>query len=194
MDAITLAAGQTALLVVDVQERLVAAMPSALATRMLASCELLVETASRFALPLFVTEHYPQGLGPTHPSLRLRLEATQPRPRVVEKTIFSAMGPPEIPRALAQSSVRSVIVVGMEAHVCVFQTARELVRRGYSAHVPFDAVASRDPDCRRVALELLGRHGVQVTTTETCVFDLLGDAKNVHFKALSRMVKELPMG
>jgi nicotinamidase-related amidase len=192
MDAITLTAGQTALLVVDVQERLVGAMPPAVAARMLAACELLVETASRFALPIFVTEHYPQGLGPTHPSLRLRLEAVQPRPRVVEKTIFSALGPPEIPRALAQASVRSVIVVGMEAHVCVFQTARELCRRGYATHVPFDAVASRDPDCRRVGLELLGRNGVSVTTTETCVFDLLGDARNLHFKALSKMVKDLP--
>src|SRR5262245_22489717 len=103
------------------------------------------------------------------------------------------MGPIEIPRALAASGARSVIAVGMEAHVCVFQTARELHRRGYNTHVPFDAVASRDPACREHGLELLRRNGVSITTTETIVFDLLGSADNPQFKPLSARVKNIPL-
>lgn len=123
--------------------------------------------------------------------LKARLESLEPRALAMEKTVFSAMGPVEIPRALAASGVRSVIVVGMEAHVCVFQTARELRRRGYYTHVPFDAVASRDPGCKAAALALLARHEVAVTTTETAVFDLLGDAKHPAFRTLSKLVRAL---
>lgn len=192
MDALSLAPATTALLIVDIQERLVSAMPEADARRMLACVELLIETAKCFAMPVVVTEHYPQGLGRTVPSLARALEGAEVR--VVEKTIFSAMGPPEVSQTLAARNARSVIVVGMEAHVCLFQTARELVRRGVRTHVPFDAVASRDQACKATALALLGSHGAVVTTTETAVFDLLVDAKSPHFKALSKLVKALPIG
>lgn len=194
MDALTLSPDSTALLVVDIQDKLVAAMPPADARRMLASAALLLEAARLFHMPVIVTEHYPQGLGPTVASLRQSLEGRTPPALVVEKTIFSAMGPAEVPQALAASGVRSVIAVGMEAHVCLFQTARELVRRGYHTHVPFDAAASRDPQCKSAALAMLAAHGVTVTTTETAVFDLMVDAKCPHFKALSKLVKALPIG
>jgi nicotinamidase-related amidase len=191
MDALTLLPSQTALFIVDVQEKLIPAMHAPDAKRMVACVELLVEAAQRFRMPVIVTEHYPQGLGRTLPSIVTLFESFETKPLVVEKTIFSAMGPTEVPRALAATGVRSVIAVGVEAHVCLFQTARELARRGYHTHVPFDAVASRDPACKATALALLGQHGVSVTTTETAVFDLLGDARNEHFKALSKRIKTL---
>jgi len=192
MDAITLVPSQTALLVVDIQERLLPAMHAPDAARMLRAVELLLETAQRMAIPVFVTEQYPSGLGPTMPSLSERLGAMTPRPPVYPKTVFSALAPTEVAHGLVDAGVRSVIVVGAEAHVCVFMTARDLVRRGFHAHVPFDAVASRDPACKATALAALASHGVTVTTTETVVFDLLGDAKNLHFRPLSKMVRELP--
>lgn len=192
MDAITLVPSQTALLVVDIQERLLPAMHAPDAARMLRAVELLLETAQRMAIPVFVTEQYPSGLGPTVPSLSERLGAMTPRPPVYPKTVFSALAPTEVAHGLVDAGVRSVIVVGAEAHVCVFMTARDLVRRGFHAHVPFDAVASRDPACKATALAALGSHGVTVTTTETVVFDLLGDAKNLHFRPLSKMVRDLP--
>lgn len=191
MDAITLVPGQTALLVVDVQERLMPAMPTADGARMLRAVDLLLEAAQRMKLPVFVTEQYPSGLGPTVAPLREKLAGMSPKPAISEKTVFSALGPPEVARGLADAGARSVIVVGVEAHVCVFMTARDLKRRGFHVHVPFDAVASRDPACKATALAALAGQGVTVTTTETAVFDLLGDAKNLHFRPLSKLVKDL---
>lgn len=193
MDNLTLRPDQTALLIVDVQEKLLPAMPPFDGRRLVACAELLIETARAFRMPVLVTEQYPAGLGPTVGALKARLEALETRPVVVEKTAFSACGPADVPRALGVAGTRSVVVVGMEAHVCVFQTARELARRGFHVHLPFDAVASRDPACRAAALGLLARQGVAVTTTETVVFDLLGDAKSVHFRGLSKLVKDLPL-
>ena len=191
MDAITLVPGQTALLVVDVQEKLMPAMHAPDAARMLRAVDLLLETAQRMKLPVFVTEQYPAGLGPTVASVRAKLADMSPKPPVYEKTVFSALGPPEVARGLVDAGVRSVIVVGVEAHVCVFMTARDLCRRGFHVHVPFDAVASRDPGCKTTALAALATQGVTVTTTETAVFDLLGDAKNLHFRPLSKLVRDL---
>lgn len=191
MDAITLVPSQTALLVVDLQEKLLPAMHAPDAARMLRAIDLLLETAQRMAMPVFVTEQYPAGLGPTVGALGARLAAMTPRPAVLAKTVFSALGPAEVAQGLVDAGARSVIVVGVEAHVCVFMTARDLVRRGFHAHVPFDAVASRDPACKSTALAALAAHGVTVTTTETVVFDLLGDAKNLHFRPLSKLVRDL---
>ncbi len=191
MDAITLLPGRAALLVVDVQERLLPAMHAPDARRLLACLDALVESAQRFKLPVYVTEQYPSGLGPTVPEVRAMLERLERAPVVAEKTVFSAAAVPEVARGLADDGVASVIVTGVEAHVCVFQTARALAAQGLDVHVPFDAVASRDPEAKSRALALLSQKGVAVTTTETAVFDLLGDAKNVHFRPLSKLVRPI---
>ncbi len=189
MDALSLDPTQTALLMVDMQERLLPAMPEGDGGRLLRSVALLLETARRLGLPTVVTEQYPQGLGPTLLPLREAMSRFAAAPSVHSKTTFSAAAVPEVRAALADK--RSVVVVGMEAHVCVFQTVRELVRRGHRVHVPMDAVASRDPRCRDAALSLLAAHGALVTTTETVVFDLLGDSQHPEFRALSREVRGL---
>jgi len=189
MDALCLDPTQTALVVVDVQARLLPAMPTADGERLVRCVSLLVETARRLGLATYVTEQYPLGLGATIDPIREALERFDTPPPVWSKTAFSAAAVPALTAAL--TGVRSVVVVGMEAHVCVFQTVRELVRRGHRVHVPFDAVASRDPRCRDAALGLLGAHGALVTTTETVVFDLLGDAQHPAFRALSREVRGL---
>ncbi len=191
MDAITLSPGTTALLVVDVQDKLLPAMPTGDAQRLLRAVDLLLDAARLLKLATVVTEQYPQGLGHTAAPVLEALKGFDAPPRVIEKTEFCAVTPMEVSRALSTAGARSVIVVGMEAHVCVFQTARELHRRGYFVHVPFDAVASRDPACKTTALGLLASSGVSVTTTETAVFDLLGDAKHPHFRELSKKVRGL---
>ena len=92
------------------------------------------------------------------------------------KMTFDACSELAIARALADSGARSVVVLGMEAHVCVFQTARELVKRGYATYVVADAVASRREENRRIGLSLCERAGAIVTATETVAFDLLEQA------------------
>ncbi|MBI2390297.1 MAG: isochorismatase family protein [Deltaproteobacteria bacterium] len=177
----------TALLVIDIQERLVPAMEPAAVARLVKATDLLLEAARLLGVATLATEQYPKGLGATIDSLMGPLE--QLRCERVSKTCFSAMETPEVGRFLAKLSPRAVIVVGMETHVCVFQTVRELAARGYEVHVPHDGVASRRDEDRRVGLELMQRAGGIVTTSETVVFDWLQRAEGDAFKALSKRMR-----
>jgi nicotinamidase-related amidase len=167
-------------------------MPEHDRARVIASCELLLEAARLFNLQTIVTEQYPKGLGPTTQAITAKLDAFETRPAVIEKTIFSAAVPEVLAKIQLPKRPR-VIVVGMETHVCVLQTVRDLLALGFTVHVPFDAVCSREPAAKRTALEAFARFGAVVTSSESVVFDLLGDAKHPHFKALSARVKDLPL-
>lgn len=191
MQLSTLHPGKAALLVIDVQERLMPAMHPPDAARLVRCLDVLTDAAQRFKLPVFVTEQYPSGLGHTVAAVKTMLDRFERPPLVSEKTVFSAAELPELSHSLTDLGLSQVIITGVEAHVCVFQTARALAARGLDVHVPFDAVASRDPEAKSRALALLTRGGVSVTTTETLVFDLLGDAKNLHFRPLSKLVRAI---
>ncbi len=148
---------QTALLVVDVQERLAAAMASARMEALARNAGILIDAAAILGVRVFATEQYPKGLGPTIPVLADRLAALGVTP--APKTTFDACSEAEIARPLAAAAPRAVVVVGMETHVCVFQTVRELVRRGYDVHVVADAVASRTEENRAAGLGALRARG-----------------------------------
>jgi nicotinamidase-related amidase len=177
----------TALLVVDVQERLAAAMPPARMEALTRNAGILLGAASSLRVQTFATEQYPRGLGPTVPPIASTLAAMGVTP--VAKMTFDACGEVGISRPLAALCPRVVVVLGMETHVCVFQTVRELARRGYDVHVPVDAVASRTEENRAAGLALCERAGAIVTTTETVVFDWLERAGTEAFKAVSKLVK-----
>jgi nicotinamidase-related amidase len=179
--------GATVLLVVDVQERLAAAMPEASLTRLVANTSILLETAKLLGVKVLVSEQYPKGLGPTIPALLPKLGEIGVTP--LPKTTFDACSDLAIARALSDLDAKSVVVVGMESHVCVFQTARELVKRGYATHVVADAVTSRTEDNRKIGLDLCEKAGAYVTATETVAFDLLGQAGTDAFKAVSKLVR-----
>jgi nicotinamidase-related amidase len=194
MDAFKLDPKRTALLVIDAQERLLPAMPPAHQRRLVAAHELLLDAARLLRVHTIATEQYPKGLGRTVPALRAALDAFDwCAVPVFEKTAFSAAHVKGVTDALSLVDARTVIVTGMEAHVCVFQSVRDLIHKGFRVHVPFDAVASRDPECRAVALDLMRQAGATITTSESVVFDLLADASNEHFRAVSQRVKALPI-
>jgi nicotinamidase-related amidase len=174
-------------LVVDVQEKLAAAMPQASMDRLVASVLVLLESARLLGVPVLASEQYPKGLGPTVAPIADKLRALGVEP--AEKTAFDACGEPKIARELATRSPRSVVVAGMETHICVYQTARELVRRGSEVHVVADAVASRREENRALGLGLCERAGALVTPAETVVFDWLGRAGTDAFKAISKLVR-----
>jgi nicotinamidase-related amidase len=176
---------QTALIVVDLQERLAPAMEQAAFARAVKATDLLLQAAKLLSVPTIATEQYPKGLGPTIEPLRAPLEAA--RAKIVSKTCFSACDTPDVARFV--SGHRAAIVVGVEAHVCVFQTVRDLAARGLEVHVPHDAVASRREDDRKTALDLMARAGAVVTTSETVVFDWLQRAEGETFKALSKLMR-----
>ena len=175
-----------ALLVIDFQERLAPAMPEPVLARARRYTLALIEGAKLLKLPIFLTEQYPRGLGQTVPEVRAALpEAVAP----ISKVSFSCLGAPEVLEALRQAGRRQVIACGMESHVCVYQTVRDLQAAGYQAFVPQDAVASRTEDNLRVGLALMERAGAVVTCAETVLFDLLGCAGTAEFKAISALIK-----
>ncbi len=178
---------RSVLLVVDVQERLAAAMPEAAMDRLVSNAIILLETARLLGVPVIASEQYPKGLGPTVGPLAERLRAMEVEP--IDKTTFDACAEPRIARALVDRSPRSVVVSGMETHICVFQTARELARRGFEVHVAADGVASRREENRSLGLALCERAGAFVAPTETLVFDWLGRAGTESFKAVSKLVR-----
>jgi nicotinamidase-related amidase len=177
----------TALLVVDVQERLAAAMPPDALAELEKNAAILLETAALLGVPVVVSEQYPKGLGPTVASIAAKLAARGVVP--LAKMTFDACSELAISRALTESGARNVVVLGMETHVCVFQTARELVKRGYATHVVADAVTSRREENRRLGLGLCERAGAVLTATETVAFDLVEKAGTNEFKAVSKLVR-----
>lgn len=179
---------RAALLIIDIQERLAAAMPEATRHTVIRHTNVLVEAAKRFGLPIVVSRQYPQGLGNTVGAIEDGLRDASGVHRF-DKTIFSAAACDEF-AALAPKLKRDQwIVTGMEAHVCVYQSARGLVERGYQAHVVADAVSSRTEENWQIGLNLAERAGGIVTSTEVVVFDLLGKAGTDDFKTLSKLIK-----
>lgn len=179
-------AGSAQLVVVDVQERLAAAMPPDDRARILHNLGILVETARLLEVPVLATEQYPRGLGPTEPEIASRLPAGA---AVLEKTSFSCCGAEGFTACLDAAARPQVVLSGMEAHVCVLQTAFDLRDRGFQVFVVADAVCSRDPRNHTNALARLRQGGVAVPSTESVVFEWLGNARHPQFKAVSALLK-----
>jgi nicotinamidase-related amidase len=176
-------------LIVDVQERLAAAMPPEIAARAEKNIALLIEAAGRFALPVVATEQYPKGLGKTTEAIEAALAPLGAAVRRIEKLEFSACAASSFAAVWDDIRRDQWIVAGMEAHVCVYQTVRALVGRGAIVHVPVDTVVSRTKANWRIGLDLMSRGGAVLTSTEVVVFDLLKRAGTDDFKALSRLIK-----
>jgi nicotinamidase-related amidase len=180
MTAHRLDRARAALLVIDIQERLCAAMNPPALERMVKRSQAAVAGAKALGLPVVLTEQYPKGLGRTIPALAG--EAGSP----IEKVNFSC-ALDEVFKALQGRD--QVLIVGMETHVCVFQTARDLADRKLQPFLLTDAVLSRTEEDRQVGLELCRNAGAVVSTVEAALFDLLGRAGTPEFKAVSSAVK-----
>jgi nicotinamidase-related amidase len=175
----------TALLVVDVQERLLAAMPADRAETLVKAHLALLEMARVYNVPVVVTEQYPKGLGPTVGAVHDALGEH----RRIEKVEFSACANEAFRDEVLGSLPDDVIVTGMETHVCVLQTALDLVASGRRVFVPHDATCSRTERNHENGLSLAERGGAVVINTESLVFAQLGRAGGDAFKRLSRLVK-----
>jgi nicotinamidase-related amidase len=174
-------------LIIDAQEKLAAAMPPAQRAELTRAATVLIEAASLLGARVIATEQYPAGLGPTLAPLAELLRPLGVTP--IEKIAFSACDSTDFERAFAAAGARTAVVVGMEAHVCVFQTVRELAARGVSVHVPVDGVASRRDEARAAGLDLCRAAGATLTTMETVVFDWLRRAGTDPFKRLSKLIR-----
>ena len=175
----------TLLVVVDVQERINAVMADQVH---LPRITVLHRAFATLGLPVIVTEQYPKGLGSTVPELAGLLDA----PPLVKDT-FSCARDETFLAALEAHRPHRVVVTGIEAHVCVTQTALDLLHAGYQVQVPHDAVNSRRKADMGWALRRLQAAGAVITTTESALFELLDACTSAHFKTVSKLVKELPV-
>lgn len=176
---------QTALLVIDVQDKLISSMDQQLYQQLLQNVPLLIEGFKTLDLPILATEQYSKGLGHTIAELQNATEQY-----CIEKLTFSCCGDEGFIAALGKTKARQVVVVGMETHVCVLQTVIDLLDQGYVVHLVRDAVSSRFAGDYANALELAASAGAVITTTETVLFQLIRVAGSDNFKAISRLVRQ----
>jgi len=179
-------AGEAALVIIDIQERLAAAMPAETRAAVLRNVGILLQAGGLLNVPRFLTEQYPAGLGPTESAVLAHLGAAARR---FEKTCFSSCGADGFLEALRETGRRQVVLAGMEAHVCVLQTAVGLLAGGWEVYVAEDAICSRNPLHQRNACRRLERAGAVVTNSESVVFEWLVDARHEHFKAITALVR-----
>jgi nicotinamidase-related amidase len=182
----TLAREGTTLLIVDVQERLFPAMDADHREEVMRNIKVLAAAARQLHLPVVVTEQYPKGLGHTLRELR---ETLGPEIQAVPKVSFSCWAAEDVRARLRGAGTRRVILAGIEAHVCVLISALELISEGLVVHVPADAVTSRTQGNWRLGTDQLRQGGAVVTSTETIVFQLLGQADTDDFRELARLIR-----
>lgn len=177
-----MSAEDSALLIIDVQERLIPAMRAA--ARVVWNCRRLLDGATVLDVPVAATEQYPKGLGPTVAELRSRL------PTPAEKITFSCSSCGELFASLRAQNRHKILVAGIEAHVCVQQTVLDLLADGWTVFVAADAVSSRFELDEQFALRRMETAGAVLTTTEAALFEWCRQASGERFKQISRLAKE----
>lgn len=170
------------ILVIDIQERLKAAMDQG--DRVVKNTKILLEASKLMDIPTIVTEQYPRGLGHTAEDL---LEVGE-KLEIFEKTSFTGCIEGVNDR-LEELGRKKIIITGMETHVCVLQTCRDLLSKGYHVFIVRDAVTSRTDENYENALEMMRDMGAVISNTEAILFDLLKKAGTEEFKAISKMIK-----
>ncbi len=173
---------EAVLMIIDIQERLVPAMNNK--EQVTKNASILVSIANELTIPLIVTEQYPKGLGNTVEEISSNLKDNT----IIEKISFTGFTE-EVKEALNKMGRKKIIVTGMEAHVCVFQTVRDLLSHGYHVFLVSDAVCSRTSENYLNGLSLMSEMGAVVTNTETVFFDLMKKAGTPEFKVLSKLIK-----
>jgi len=176
-------AAESCFVVIDMQQRLVPAMQSP--ARTINNTRLLITTATRMDIPVMLTEQYPQGLGSTVEEISNVAKGLP----VFEKIHFSCMEDASFADALRALGRQQVVIAGMEAHICVVQTAAQLIDEGYDVFVVTDATSSRTLESEKACLDRLQASGVGVVTTEMVVFEWLGKAGTPAFKELLPLIK-----
>ena len=178
-------AEKAVLVVIDVQERLVPAMPEDVYLRLRNTVAMLVEVAGLLGLPVVTTEQYPKGIGHTVPELAAACNET-----VIEKVSFGCCGEATFLEALKNTGRSQVLITGMEAHVCVYQTVLGLLEDGCYVHLIRDAICSRNKMDYLAGVANAGQAGAVVTTAETVMFQMLQESTHKQFRAVSKLVKE----
>ncbi|MFP3896438.1 MAG: hydrolase [Anaerolineales bacterium] len=174
---------ESALVLIDVQEKLVRTMDGR--EELVDNLARLIQGLLVLDVPILWMEQNPRGLGQTVQTLRQHLTNQTP----ITKLSFSCFGDEEFEKQFLALGRRQILLAGIEAHVCVYQTARDLLARGYEVHVIADGVSSRTAENRRIALERMQADGAHLASTEMVLFELLQRAEGPTFKEILNIVK-----
>jgi len=174
------------LVVVDMQTKLAVAMPEAEREATVRNVRVLLQAASSLGIPVLATEQYPKGLGTTLPEVR---EMFPDDLKPVEKTCFDCTSSLAFLEDFMETGRKQAVLVGMEAHICILQTAMGLLDHGLQVFVPGDGVCSRSLNHKRNALNRMINNGVQISNVESVLFEWLEDASHQHFKNLSELIR-----
>lgn len=186
MDKLRISTHNSVLLLIDLQVNLAAAMDRQWFGRVEKNIEMIIDACSALGIPMLMTEQYKKGLGITVDKIRNKLGGNY---RPVEKMEFSCYANPQFHDALEHSGKKYVIICGIEAHVCILQTAMDLLKAGYYIHVISDAICSRYINDYENAISYMRDAGAVITTAETILFQLLQKAGTPDFKSISPLFK-----
>ncbi|WP_020167294.1 MULTISPECIES: isochorismatase family protein [Methylotenera] len=176
------------LVIVDMQTKLVNAMPLEAMQSTIKNCSILTQAAQLLNVPIIVTEQYPQGLGATLPEIQQHFTQVKTNFKPIVKTAFSAIGEPKFNQQLHRDQSQ-IILAGMEAHICVLQTALSLKQMSKQVFVLEDAIVSRNPANKANAIARLREAGCVITNTESVLFEWLGNANHPAFKEVSKLIR-----
>lgn len=179
----TLDTQTTLLAIIDVQEKLVAALDKDVVVKRAA---ILAQAANILKIPTIVTEQYPKGLGNTVNEVKKHLSPDTP---IIEKTAFSALKAEGFSEKLKSFGRKQIVVCGIETHVCVHQSVADLLNEGYDVYVAKDACASRNKYEFKQGIERMRENGAKITCLEIVLFEWLKDAKNPCFKEIQALIK-----
>ena len=174
---------ESLLLVIDVQERLVSALDKDVVVKRTAT---LVQAAKILEVPTIATEQYSKGLGSTVAPIKLSLAKDSP---IIEKSAFSAVKEKGFMELLKSYNKKQIVICGIETHVCVHQTASDLIAEGYEVYIAKDACASRGKYEFKQGIERMQENGVKISCVEIILFEWLKSSKNPHFKAVQALIK-----
>ncbi len=175
--------GRSLLLVTDIQGNLAELMHDR--ENIYKNLAIMIEGIKTLDIPILWVEQYPKGLGPTVQAVATHLTGLAP----LSKTTFSSLKEPAILERFTAFGRDQVLLVGIETHVCIYQTAMDMIARGIEVHVVEDAVSSRSPLNKKIGIEKISRGGGNITSVETALFELLGTAEDESFKKILALVR-----
>ena len=173
------------LMIVDIQEKLSAVMPEKVINRLKSNANVLLTAADRLNVPVIVTMQYPKGLGGVESFVKDKLNE---KSKCFEKTSFSCLGAEGFPEHLDKLNKKQIIMIGLESHICVLQSAIEFTENGYDVFVVSDAIASRKLTSYETALTRLEQANIWLLNTESVLFEWLRDSSHPEFKSLSKLI------
>lgn len=173
----------TGLVIVDVQGKLASLVHDS--DTLIANCAKLIQGAQLLGLPIVWLEQNPEKLGPTVDSVRQLLEDVTP----ISKFTFSGCGEPEFVEAVRQANVENFLLCGIEAHICVYQTALALSQRDYDVHLVTDCISSRLEQNKQLSVRKLLNNGIDITSLEMCLYELVKDCRCDEFRSILKLIK-----